>query len=563
MEKRKIRLLKLFLVTLLALSLTAGCSRQNGSAGETDTVITLSDAGDPYDSGSDRYDTSYFTLVLRNKSDMKKKEGVYYEIFVRSFADSNGDGIGDFNGITANLGYLEDLGIDGIWLMPVNESPSYHGYDTTDYSLLNDDYGTEEDFQTLIDEAHKHKIKIIMDFVINHTSDRHPWFISSASDINSEYRDYYRWVNKDDAADYSAGDVSPWNAEVWHSSGDYFYYGIFWSGMPDLNYNNPKVRGSIKEAAGKWLNMGIDGFRLDAAMHIYGDNEFKQMGDTTGANIQWWNEFAVYCESINPAVYLVGEAWQDDEILAEYAQPFDTKFDFAFELDMMACLANESAAVSDNHLLSFRLQEILDSYAEADPNYLDGIFASNHDQNRVMSQLNDVEKAKLAASIYLTLPGNPFIYYGEEIGMYGAKPDENIREPFKWTSDGSGMDTAWETASSNYDTTALEDQINDSNSIYNHYREMIALRKAHNALTEGTYTALDAGNSLIMAYTRTSSDETLYIFHNFSSSENVTVNMPETAGSTVIYQSSGGNMLDGSEITLAADSSMILQTANV
>lgn len=486
----------------------------------------------------DNYDTGQFEMQLRNKGDMSAKQGVYYEIFVRSFADSDGDGIGDFNGVTAKLDYLQELGVDGIWLMPINESPSYHGYDVTDYNSLNEDYGTEADFENLIAEAHKRDIKVIMDFVINHTSSEHPWFQSAISDVNSQYRNYYRWVNKNDTTDYSLSDESSWNSQVWHKSGDYYYYGIFSEDMPDLNYNNEMVREEIKNAAKKWLILGVDGFRLDAAMHIYGDNEFKQQEDQLSSNLQWWNEFALFCESINPEVYLVGEAWEDEKVLAEYAQPFDTKFNFTFAQDMMDAIINESSEkTSTGKELAESLEDILKQYNEQDDKYIDGIFATNHDQERIMSQVGSVEKAKLAASIYLTLPGNPFIYYGEEIGMSGAKPDENIREPFKWSQDKSDMDTTWEAASSNQSTLSLQELRADStNNIYHHYKSLIAFRKEHPVLADGEFQALEIGNEAVVAYDRKNEEEELIVLHNLSK-EQVEIENNMLMG-TILYDNS-------------------------
>lgn len=249
-------------------------------------------------------------------------------------------------------------------------------------------------------------------------------------EYNSEYRNYYRWVDKNDSIDFSKDDISNWESRVWHKSGDSYYYGIFNADMPDLNYNNIAVREEIKSATKKWLELGVDGFRLDAAMHIYGDNEFKQIENQTDANIQWWNEFALYCESINPNVYLVGEVWQNEDVLEEYVQPFDTKFNFSFQNALIESVKNNTSMQTSGSNISKYLQDIIDLYNTVDGNYLDGVFGSNHDQNRIMSQVELTDKAKLVASVYLTLPGNPFIYYGEEIGMYGEKPDEMIRNPF-------------------------------------------------------------------------------------------------------------------------------------
>lgn len=191
----------------------------------------------------------------------KRVIAVYYEIFVRSFADSDGDGIGDLNGVTEKLDYLKELGIDGIWFMPITASDTYHGYSVTDYMAVNPDYGTEDDLKRLLDEAHSRDMKVIMDLVINHTSINHPWFQAAKSDENSEYRDYYRWVYKTDKKDCNhLLDKSSWGDMVWHQEGDFYYYGVFGADMPDLNYNNPDVRQAAKDAAGHWLELGLDGF---------------------------------------------------------------------------------------------------------------------------------------------------------------------------------------------------------------------------------------------------------------------------------------------------------------
>lgn len=508
-----------------------------------------------------KYNTASFEMKLRNKSDMADKQGVYYEIFVRSFADSDGDGIGDFNGVTAKLDYLKELGVDGIWLMPVNASPSYHGYDVTDYMSLNSEYGTEEDFKNMLSEAHKRGIKVIMDFVINHTSNSHPWFESAISDVNSPYRDYYRFVSKYDTDNYNEDDLSPWGSNVWFSTGEYYYYSAFYGSMPDLNYNNPKVREEIKNAAGKWLDMGIDGFRLDAAMHIYGDYEFRQMTEEerVNANLQWWNEFASYCETKNPQVYLVGEAWQNDEVLAEYVQPFDTKFNFSFEQNMLSSVVNEKAVLENGTTLAKNLQNILDEYAKKDTKYLDGIFGSNHDQDRIMSQLDgNKDKARLVANIYLTLPGNPYIYYGEELGMYGSGDDMYKRTPFIWTINGNDMMTSWEQDGQNGATQALDQQISDNDSMYNYYKKIIALRKSSKALQSGTYKALDISNDKVLAYEREVEGEKLEVLHNLSS-EQVMVSLEGNDKNNVLFRSSETDSVNGNEITLSPYSSIIIK----
>ena len=260
--------------------------------------------------------------------------------------------------------------------------------------------------------------------------------------------------------------------------------------------------------------MGVDGFRLDAAMHIYDANEFKKEENPTQSTITWWNEFALHCGNINPDVYLVGEAWQDDEILEEYVQPFDTKFNFTMQGNIINAITNGTAVTEEGKNISQVLQNILDTYDTVDTNYVDGIFGSNHDQERIMSTVKDEDKARQVAAVYMTLPGNPFVYYGEELGMQGKKPDPMIRTPFLWGEDNS-YTTSWTEDNQNNDTATLETQVKDSDSMYAFYKNIIALRKNHTALFEGTYKAVDLGNDDVMAYIRESGDEKLLVIHNF------------------------------------------------
>lgn len=504
-----------------------------------------------------------FPLELRNKGDINNKEGIYYEIFVRSFADSNNDGLGDINGITKKLDYLKDLGIDGLWLTPIFSSPSYHGYDVISFYDINPDYGSEEDLKNLINEAHKRNMKIILDFPVNHTSTLNKWFTSFSFNPFGKYKNYYRHINMSDNPNYSLKDKSSWDSNVWHSlNNENYYYGIFSEDMADLNYNNKEVRKEIKKASAKWLNLGIDGFRLDASIHIYGDNEFKEIKNQTKANIQWWNEFAINCEKINPNVYLVGEAWQETNLLEEYVQPFDSKFNFIFQENLINSLKNDTALANNNILLSQVFEDILNTYNKVDNNYIDGIFISNHDQNRIMSEVNNEDKAKLAVNIYMTLPGNPFIYYGEEIGMRGEKPDINIREAFKWT-DSKKSDYAYTMDFSINDTTTpLSNQLDDNNSMYNRYKNIINLRKSNIALSKGNYESIDVNNSSIMAYKRSYENEDYYIFHNLSNSK-IEIEFNDTlSNGDLIFKSNLNSTLENNKVNLDKYSSIIIKTIN-
>ena len=257
-------------------------------------------------------------------------ERVFYEIFIRSFKDSDGDGIGDIQGIIDKLDYLndgdptttDDLGITGIWLMPPAEAYSYHGYDVTDYYNVEPDYGTIEDMQRLIDEAHARGIAVIIDMVVNHTSSRNPWFIQSR--LGEEpYADWYIWADED------PGYAGPWGATAWHPAGDRYYYGVFWDGMPDLNYRNPEVTQEMYNVATFWLDeIGVDGFRLDAIKHIIENGELQE---NTPESRQWLADYEAHLESVKPNSFTVGEIFNGPSfIVARYVEDdsIDIGFDF-------------------------------------------------------------------------------------------------------------------------------------------------------------------------------------------------------------------------------------------
>ena len=556
-------------LSLLTACQSAASSSQNMPklpASEKTTVSTPS----PEENLPAEEDLSVQTLPtypLRQKSGMADKQGVYYEVFVRAFADSNGDGIGDFNGLTSKLDYLKELGIDGLWLMPINASPSYHGYDVTDYKSLNSDYGTEEDFKHLLEEAHKRDIKIIMDFVVNHTSKEHPWFQSALNDASSPYRDFYHFVDASDTTNYVADARSPWNTQVWYPiSDDQYYYGVFSDFMPDLNFENPDVRKEIKDAAAKWLELGVDGFRLDAAIHIYGEHEFETLDNHEAHNLEWWNDFARACEKVNPNVYLTGEAWDGDNLLAHYVQPFDTKFNFTLQSNLMYAIKNNLSVTSHGDDLASSLQTMYESYNAVDPNYLDGVFASNHDQNRIMSDLIVEGKVRLVPHIYLTLPGNPYIYYGEELGMKGNKPDELIRPDFKWTDDYTDSPNCnWSIAEGgqdyhnmNKDVPSLVTQEKEASSIYHLYKTLIQLRKEHEALSLGQYEAIDTQNQSVLGYRRYTKREDLILLHNLTSKE-ITLKLDLLKDTTCLYHSHDTQTLEGNTLTLPGYSTVIYE----
>jgi len=435
---------------------------------------------------------------------------IFYEIFVRSFYDSNGDGIGDFNGIIAKLDYLNDgdpktttdLGVSGLWLMPVNPSPSYHGYDATDYYTVNPQYGTMEDFKKLLDEAHQRGIRVIIDLVLNHTSNQHPWFDESR-DPNSPKRTWYIW------SETTPGYKGPWGEDVWHASNDAYYYAIFWLDMPDLNYNNPEVRTQMKDVARFWLqDVGVDGFRLDAAKHIV---EEAQLQENSPTNHAWWKEFRTAYKAANPQALAIGEVWSSTEAVAAYLN--GDELDMAFNFDLAGFMIQNV-----NSGFASGLGSSIQTSAKTFPTGQFGSFLTNHDQNRVMEQLGgNIDKAKNAATVLLTIPGVPFLYYGEEIGMTGFKPDERLRTPMQWTAgENAGFTTGrpWHSPSMFYTEHTVADQTADANSLLSHYRTLIQLRNQHAALRVGSYTLVNSASSKVLAFLRQSKDETVLVIIN-------------------------------------------------
>ncbi len=431
---------------------------------------------------------------------------VFYEVFVRAYNDSDGDGIGDINGLTEKLDYLQELGIEGIWLMPINPSPSYHQYDVTDYYGIDSDYGTMEDFKHFLEEAHDRNIKVIIDLVVNHTSSEHPWFQAALASKDDPKRDWYIFADKDT----KLTERGEWGQQVWHGYRDNKYYGLFWEGMPDLNFDNPEVRAEMINIGTYWLNeIGVDGFRLDAAKHIYKDKEKEK-------NIVWWQEFRQTMQQVKEDVFLVGEVWTS---AAEIAPYMNDGLNSTFNFDLSSKIITSVKDEQDNGLGTF-LTRTRKYYATMSKDYVDSIMLTNHDMDRVMSQLQgDVNHAKMAASLLLTLPGNPFIYYGEEIGMQGIKPDEYIREPMRWYIKPEGTSqTTWERSRYNRGANAptVEAQIDDVDSLYNHYKKLIHLRRSQPALILGEIEQSKIKAPGIVIFERIYEHQSLLVIHNIT-----------------------------------------------
>jgi glycosidase len=428
---------------------------------------------------------------------------VCYEVFVRSFYDSNGDGIGDLNGLTQKLDYIAKLGASCIWLMPVAASPSYHGYDVSDYYKVAPAYGTNDDFKRLVVAAHRRGIVVLVDMVLNHSSSEHPYFQAALRDTTSPYRAWYRFSP-------TPLGKGPWGGEAWHRSlvRDEYYYGVFWSGMPDLNYQTPAVREEANQVATFWLReMGVDGFRLDAVPYVVEEGACLAGCPGTHAFLR---QYAAHLRSVKPDAYTVGEVWSNIDAMLPYYPDQLTAY-FAFELSdsLLSAVRTGSAA----GLLSgfVRLADTLPAYRWSP-------FLTNHDQTRTLTALGgDVARAKLAATLLLTLPGLPFVYYGEEIGMTGDKPDPRLRTPMQWSPrPGVGFTTGkpWETSQADSMTTNVAVEDRDPKSLLNLYRRLIHLRRQNEALAAGEMVALSTTSPQVAAYLRLTSRRAVLVVAN-------------------------------------------------
>lgn len=436
------------------------------------------------------------------------KNDIYYQIFVRSFADSDGDGIGDLNGITENLDYLEGLGVTALWLLPIHPSDSNHGYRVQDFYDINPEYGTMEDFENLIDEANKRNIKIVLDLVINHVSDTHPWYVDASSDINSQYRDYFIWQSQNHAFESFVG------------------------GMKDLNLENPDVVAEVYEIVDFYLEKGVHGFRLDAAKHFF-EKPHILAARRQNMTILFLNALTHHMQEKYPDAFLVGEIFEYDyNFFSGYYLGIDSLFNFyQAQLTWQAVGAHQSR----NNLIR-NLERSYDSFRTQNPHFIDSPFLSNHDIDRIASRQEfqgDTGLLKLAqaARLLLTLPGSPHIYYGDELAMkgfryegvdFGQGPvwDEYRRQPFLWGD--TSKNTTWLVSdSSNDDTQSVNEAVADEKSLYHIYQTFNYLRRDNPALMYGNHFESWSQNTntlqgYIRTFTHDNYTQSVLVIHNLS-----------------------------------------------
>ncbi len=449
----------------------------------------------------------FITLLLTACSQetiRSNKNYVYYEIFVGSYYDTNEDGMGDLDGVTEKLDYLNDLGVGGIWMMPIHPSPTYHKYDVVDYYDIDPKYGTMEDFDELITKANEYNIEIIIDLVLNHTSSEHPWFIEAKKNVlngtcenENSYCDYYVFSTTPQGKYYPIGK-------------GYYYEALFWDKMPDLNLDSENVRNEIKDILQFWLDKGVKGFRLDAVTSFYNQNVTKNT-----EFLRWLNETI---DSIDEDAYVVGEAWTTNKTITDL---YDSGIDslFQFSLSQADGLIASSIRSKQGYNLANEVIKYNQMIKEANPDALNAVFISNHDQGRSAGYFKSTqpEYLKLMASIYLLMPGRSYIYYGEEIGLRGSGKDENKRLPMIWDNNDNTGKTLGPSAADykSEDIMGLKQQASDKNSLYNHYKQLIQIKNRYDVITDGTMESLNLNSNVYALRTYDDTDDVIVI-HNLS-----------------------------------------------
>lgn len=452
-------------------------------------------------------------------------EGPIYQIFPSSFYDSNGDGTGDLAGIESKIPYLKDLSVGGVWLNPIHPSPSYHRYDVIDYRAVDPSLGTMADFERLAQSLRQAGLSLVMDLVVNHTSNAHPWFLSAVSSLSAApcgqsacscprpqscpthnpYINYYVFDREGGKPGFHA---VPGADGLW-------YFGAFGPHMPDLNLDDPAVRQEISDIAAFWLGKGVTGFRLDAVIHFYEQN--------TSKNAEFLRWFVKQVKALRPDAYIVGEAWTDPAaISALYQSGIDSLFDFA-------------GAGTDGHMVKALRGKQGKAYAAGLEKRLGSLpkhavhapFLGNHDMGRIAGALRrDDRQLKQAATLLLMQPGVPFLYYGDELGLTGSGRDENKRLPMLWEEAVPDPLPPQDADQAQKQDRGVATQTADPTSLLSYVRTLLALRHALGALRHGAVTALDVGNDAVIAYTLQGDDSVTVLINPAKEAVDTTYVLP-------------------------------------
>ena len=488
----------------------------------------------------------------------------FYQIFVGSFSDSNGDGIGDLRGIINRIDYLNDgdinsgesLGVQGIWLSPIFSSPSYHKYDASDYYQIDWRFGTEKDLKELIALCKERNVKLILDLAINHTSSQHEWFLQFKEarmngDTTNPYYDFYSCVTEAE----KVGGISYQKI----AGVDCWYECNFSGEMPELNFDNPAVREAALEIAKYYLDLGVDGFRFDAVKYIY-------YGDTE-KSVDFWEWYMEELRKINPDIYCVGECWSAEGEILEYYSAMNC---FNFAMSAAEGIAATAAKGSSINTFTSYIASFQDKVEAANPDGMVMPFLSNHDMDRIAGAFILENNMRMAANLYLLSPGSPVIYYGEEIGMRGsrgsANTDANRRLAMLWGDGDLIRDPEGSTyAEKNQIQTTVADQIADESSLYNYYCDLIAIRHKYPAIARGDYQALNCGQKNLGGFLISYEGETLCLLHN-TSTEEVSFDLSACAAlegydltALCDYIGLGSVTLEGTVLTVGPQTSVIIK----
>lgn len=513
---------------------------------------------------------------------MKKawwKEAIVYQIYPRSFCDSNGDGIGDLNGITSKLDYLKELGIDVIWLSPVYKSPNDdNGYDISDYEAIMTEFGTMDNFDKMLSEAHKRGIKIVMDLVVNHTSDEHPWFVESRSSKDNPKRDYYIWKEgKNGKEPNNWGSAFSGPAWKYDEKTDMYYLHLFSVKQPDLNWENQRVRKEVFDMMTRWCKKGIDGFRMDVisliskpegfpdakVVGLYGDMNICANGPKVHDYLKEMNQKVLSKFDIMTVGETAGVTLDEAK---RYANSEGSELNMVFQFEHMNLDSGEKFKWSTKHIPLVPLKENLTKWQLGlDDVAWNSLYFCNHDQPRIVSRLGDDSdefrelSAKCIATCLHMMQGTPYVYQGEELGMTNTvfnsvddfrdlesvnayreliesglytkedmfpkiahKSRDNARTPMPWdTSENAGFTTGtpWLALNPNYNKINVADQLKREDSVFHYYQKLIKLRKEYEIIVYGKYELLLPDDEHIFAYVRTLGNQKLLVVCNFSKTE--------------------------------------------
>jgi alpha-glucosidase len=514
------------------------------------------------------------------------KHAVIYEIYPRSFQDSNGDGIGDINGITSRLDYLKNLGIGAIWLTPMYPSPGVdYGYDIADYTAIDPEYGTMADFDHLVTEARRRNLRVIMDYVINHTSDQNKWFKESRSSRTNPKRGWYIWRDGKVGPDGKLGPPNNWQSWFGHSAWTFdpttgqYYYHYFYPQQPDLNWRNPQVHQAMEDVLRFWMKHGISGFRIDAVSRLFEDPNLHDDPYLPGINVYGDRNIEHKYTDNLPEVHdvlkeiravvdkfpgdpvLITEA--DEPNIQELTELYGTGNEVQLPMDFQIADLNQLSATKFRRLFN----EIETNTAHGQPEY----FFSNHDQPRQWDRYGDGihndQIAKLMAALLLTTRGTPQMYYGEELGMRTTDPvriedvhdpigklgwpkekgRDGERTPMQWNaSSGAGFTTSpkpWLPIPASAASYNVATEEKNPDSIFNTYRQLLALRQSEPALRDGTYKAINEDDPSVFAYVRRSGASTILVALNMSAeARTITVNRDHASTAKPLYRSPDTNM---------------------